>query len=152
MMKTLKLIVVLFLMPLLLTSCGGDEPVAPDDSIVPENPDVSDKPASPEITIPDGEDDYFSKGMIFQNDAGEKELVFHATSDWKIDVSATRNGEEWCSVSPSSGKAGNQVVKVKVTENTAYDDRNISLSISAGTTKKNVAVTQKQQEALPLAH
>ena len=144
-MKALNFISTILLAMMLLVSCGGgDDPVAPDKPIVPE------RPTEPSITVPSGEKDYFSKGITFDTNAGEQDFTFQTDADWTISVASTRSGESWCSVSPTSGKAGKHTVKVRTEANTTYDNRQVTLTLATGSTKKTIAITQKQQDALTL--
>ena len=113
--------------------------------------DCSSDPIVPEITVEMGNENYFTKNMDFDSSVGEKTFSFNSNVDWTIDVAATRNGTTWCTVTPNSGKAGANTVRIKVQENTGYDDRNVVLTLTAGSTlTKTITVTQKQKDALLL--
>lgn len=133
-MKTLKFIgQTLFFITLCIcfSACG-------EDSVVPE------------VTIESGSEDYFVKNMDFGSISGEKIFSFTSNVDWSISLASTRNGESWCSVIPSSGSAGTNTVRICVQENTGYDDRNVVLTLTAGSLTKNLTITQKQKDALLL--
>lgn len=111
----------------------------------------SSDPIVPEVTVEMGKEDYFAKNMDFDSSAGEKTFSFNSNVEWTISVAPTMNGETWCTVTPSSGKDGSNTVVVKVQENTGYDDRNVVLTLTAGSTlTKTITVTQKQKDALLL--
>lgn len=111
----------------------------------------SSDPILPEITVGIGNENYFNKNMDFDSSAGEKTFSFNSNVDWTIDVSTTRNGTSWCTVSPNAGKAGANTIKIKVLENNGYDDRNVVLTLTAGSTlTKTISVAQKQKNALLL--
>ena len=128
----------------LMMACGSGG----DDPIGPETPDVPDKPSTPEITVPDGEEDYFVKDLIFESKGGEKTIAFKSTVDWTMTTTATDDKTQWCSIHPTSGKAGECFVKVKVKENPFYDERNQTLILTASSLKRNVRIIQKQKNAL----
>ena len=111
----------------------------------------SSDPIIPEVTIEMGSEDYFAKNMDFDSTTGEKTFSFNSNVDWTIDVSATRNGSTWCTATPNSGKAGANTVRIKVQENTSYDDRSVVLTLTAGSSlTKTITITQKQTDALLL--
>lgn len=111
----------------------------------------SSEPIVPEVTVEMGKEDYFAKNMDFDSSAGEKTFSFNSNVEWTISVAPTMNGETWCTVTPSSGKDGSNTIVVKVQENTGYDDRNVVLTLTAGSTlTKTITVTQKQKDALLL--
>lgn len=115
------------------SSCGDDElKQTPLDPQVTDNITISNSP------------------LNFNEDAGEAVLSFSSNKEWTISVSSTANDENWCTVTPTKGEAGNNEVQIKVTENTGYDDRNVSLTIQAGNASETVVVTQKQKDALTL--
>ena len=139
-MKTARFIGMALFMALFavnFTACSDDDP-------------VKEEPKAPEISVPAGETDYFQSGMNMDTRVNETNLTFTATADWNISVAETRNGSTWCTVVPSSGKAGKNTVKVMAEENTTFDARNVVLTVTAGTAKKTISVTQKQKDALTL--
>ena len=88
--------------------------------------------------------------MNFTEDAGEQTFTFTANTTWSVSVAETSGGATWCTVSPASGNAGEQIVTVKVDANDTYDDRSVTLTLKAGTATETFVVTQKQQNALLL--
>ena len=104
------------------------------------------KEVVPELTIPTGNVDYFTKSMDFDSQAGEKKLTFSSNVSWTAAVS----GSTWLSISPTSGEGGVNTLIVKADENTTYDDRNAVITIAAGDTIRRVFVNQKQLDALTL--
>lgn len=134
-MKTSRLVATLLLVVLCtgFFSCGKDE----------TEPQTL-EPTIDEITISS------ENSFNFTSDKGEKSLSFSTNKNWIITVSNTINGESWCSVTSISGKAGSNNVQIRVTENTGYDDRNVSLTIQVGSVTKTIIVTQKQKDALTL--
>lgn len=114
-------------MNLLTVSCSKDEVI-------------------PEIKIPAGSEDYFTKSMDFDSPSGEKKLTFTSNVAWTVSVS----GSTWLSVTPTSGEAGTNTLTVKADENTTYDDRNAVITLTAGDSIRRVFVNQKQLDALTL--
>ena len=100
----------------------------------------------PELKIPAGNEDFFTKSMDFDTQAGEKKLTFSSNVSWTASVS----GSNWLSITPTSGEAGTNTLIVKAEENTTYDDRNTVISIAAGDSIRRVFVNQKQLDALTL--
>lgn len=88
--------------------------------------------------------------MNFESGAGGYSLEFFTNTDWTVNVASTINGSSWCTVSQTSGQAGNISVDVHVDANEGYDDRNVVITIQAGDVSKTVMVTQKQKNALTL--
>ena len=153
-MKTFKLIGMTLLMAIFavnFTACSDDDPVPekPEVPEVPDKPNVPENP-TPVVTLPDGATDFFKKGMNFETKGGEQSLVFETNVDWTISVAETRGNTSWCTVSPTSGKAGKNTVKVSATANDSFDNRSVVLTLQTGDLKSNVTVTQKQKDALTL--
>lgn len=95
-------------------------------------------------------EDFNQGNMNFTEEAGEQAFTFKANASWSVSVAETSGGTTWCTVSPASGEAGEQVVKVKVDANETYDDRSVTLTLKAGTETETFVVTQKQRNALLL--
>ena len=133
-MKTFRLLATSLLIAVCagFSSCGDDE--------------LDKKPLEPvidEITISDASFDFEANG-------GEKTLSFSTNRDWTASLANTANGENWCTVTPLNGKAGDNNIQIKVAANKGYDDRNVSLTIAAGGTSRTVIINQKQQDAMTL--
>lgn len=101
------------------------------------------EPIIDEITISNGSFDFEVIG-------GEQTLSLSTNRDWTITIANTANGENWCTVTPLNGKAGDNNIQIRVAENKGYDDRNVSLTIAAGGTSRTIIINQKQQDALTL--
>lgn len=134
MKKTLRLLELVLLSVLVygVAACGSDDEVIP------------------QLSVPEGVDNYFIKRMDFEPSTAEKSFTFNSNLAWTLSVSETRNGIDWLSVSPTSGEAGTHTVTVKATENKTYDDRNAVITIAAGDSLRKVFVNQKQLDALTL--
>lgn len=101
--------------------------------------------------IPDPDSElYFAKSIDFSSDSGEEVISFTTNKDWTISISESGGYIDWCSVFPTEGKAGENQVKVIVTENTDIVDRNVTLTLKAQNLTKQIVVTQKQKDAITL--
>lgn len=85
--------------------------------------------------------------FVVDASGGEINLAFNATHEWTAKPINDR-ADEWFSISPSSGKKGDNTVKMTVRPNDTYDERNATLRITASTATLDVVVTQKQKDAL----
>ncbi len=113
-------------------SCGDDE--------LKEEPQ---EPIKDELTLS-------NSSFAFEAIGGEQTLSLSTNRDWTITVANTANSENWCTVTPLNGKAGENSIQIRVAENKGYDDRNVSLTIVAGSARSTVVVNQKQNDALTL--
>lgn len=100
------------------------------------------------ITLPPDTEALFEKGVNFTTSASTQKLEFTAAEDWNITAAATRNGEIWYQIFPTSGGPGKADVIIKVDENKSNDDRSVAITINSGKTKKTLMVSQKQKDAL----
>lgn len=105
-----------------------------------DEPDVPPTPAQPTITLSTTASD-------FTTDGGSNTISFTASTAWTAEVINSR-ADAWCSVSPTSGKAGDAEITVTTQPNDTPDDRSASIIIKAGTTQKTINVSQKQKDAL----
>ena len=121
-----------FLLLLLTFSCGKDEVV------------------TPEVSVIEGKVDYFSESMDFPSSGGSKILNFKSNVNWTLKVSETQGNVNWCKVSQYEGKAGTYSLAVIVEENTSYSDRNVVLVLQADNIVKNIIVNQKQNNSITL--
>lgn len=103
-----------------------------------------------ELILSDDTEVYFSKGLVFASDGGEKMLSFTVDSEWSLDTSQSGGDINWCTVFPAKGTAGENMVMVKVETNTTYDDRSLVLTLNAKEISKKLIVTQKKKDALTL--
>ena len=133
MKRNMFILPILSLLFLLCQGCSEDKE---------ENP-APPAPESPAITVESGEDI-----PVFETAGGTAALTFTATSDWTAAVDGAASG--WLSVSPASGGAGTHTLNLVTTANDSYDERNASVTITSGSAKKTLTVTQKQKDALIL--
>lgn len=78
---------------------------------------------------------------------GEAKVSFKATSDWTASIINTK-ADSWISLDKTSGSAGSATITIKTTVNDTPDDRNATVQIKAGSTNKDIVVTQKGKDAL----
>lgn len=110
----------------------------------------SDDEVTPELNVPTGNENYFTKSMDFSPSASEKTFTFSSNVSWTLSVADTRSGSNWLTATPTSGESGIHTITVRALENTTYDDRNAVITISAGDSIRKVFVNQKQLDALTL--
>ena len=87
-----------------------------------------------------------SDAAIVLSDEGSSEQVeFTATLDWKA-----VSDQEWLTVTPKAGLAGDASVTMSAEKNTLEESRNAIVTLSCGEDTKTIEVTQKQAGALLL--
>ena len=86
-----------------------------------------------------------SDSIVLSDEGDSKQVSFSATLDW-----VASSSETWLSIAPKSGQAGDAVISVTAGENTAYDARTATVTLTCGEDTKTVKVTQKQKGALLL--
>jgi hypothetical protein len=94
------------------------------------------KPATeaPEITVK-------TTDLTIPVDGTEDMVVaFNAPEAW---TAAIKETQDWCSIAPSSGAAGDASVTVIALENEAEEERSVTLVITAGAAVKEVVLTQE---------
>lgn len=65
-------------------------------------------------------------------------IAFTATVDWTAEAD-----DEWVTISPKSGKAGDATVKVNVDDNELGESRSLKITITADKVVKEVTITQE---------
>jgi len=110
-------------------SSGSDDPVDNPSPTPQDNTKI-------EVTTSD---------PIMEEKGGTATVSFTVNSAWKATVSSSSS---WCSISPSSGSAGTHTLTITTTPNDTYDERNATVTISAGKANKSFTVKQKQKDAL----
>ena len=129
---------------LCLYGCGGgsDDPVAPTPE-PPPTPEV----VEPEIKLPS---EITTSGIAFtENKAAEKSVSFTCNDDWTLSMTENRS-VSWCTPSATSGKKGNVTITFKVTENTTYDDRSVTITIKCGSASTSFSISQEGIKAMKL--
>ena len=87
-----------------------------------------------------------SDAAIVLSDEGSSEQVeFTATLDWKA-----VSDQEWLTVTPKAGLAGDASVTMSAEKNTLEESRNAIVTLTCGEDTKTIEVTQKQAGALLL--
>ena len=129
-----KLLVLLpILIILFVAACSdGDDP-KPDPTPTPT-------PSKPTITL-------YTSASNFATEGGSNTITFISSAPWTANVVNTR-AAGWCSISPTSGSAGNASITVTTTANDTPDDRTATIFINAGEAQKSIKVSQKQKDAL----
>lgn len=97
-------------------------------------------PSQPNISLPTSTSDFSAEG-------GSNTISFSSSAPWTASVINSR-ADSWCSVSPTSGPAGNANITITTMENDTPDDRSASVVIKAGSAQKAIKVSQKQKDAL----
>ncbi len=111
----------------------------PDQEQPTPEPEPEPEPVVGEITLK-GE-----ASVVLSDEGGSQEVAFDATLEWTAEAS-----EEFVTVAPASGEAGEAVVTVTVGVNESYDPRTATVTLTCGEDTKTIEITQKQKGALLL--
>lgn len=87
----------------------------------------------------------------FTRYSGTVLVPFYTSTDWTASVDKTRNGVEWCTIDKEKGKAGQNSLTVKVTDNIGTDDRNCIIRVKCGALERIINITQKGIDSLMLS-
>lgn len=141
-MKKFKLLGLAFIAILLnITACGVENT---NETIpTPDEPNTE-KPNS-EIKI---DSSITTNGILFSDEKGEQSINFTTNEDWTLSIAETRNGTNWVTPSATNGPAGDATIIFKVTENSDYEDRSVTVTIKAGASHITFKITQKSIDAL----
>ena len=137
-MKNIKNAFIAAWMSITFMACSGGE-------VTPEKPEPTPKPTE-SITIPASE----NLSPTFDSEGGSCTISFTATEAWSASVANNRSAA-WCMVEPANGTKGNHSITIKVKENEETDNRSAVVSLKAGTTTKQINVSQKQKNVLTLS-
>ena len=86
--------------------------------------------------------------IVLPLNADSVTISFQAEMPWTASLVNERS-EQWCSIFPTSGEAGEAFITVYTTENLGTDERSALIVLKTGGEKyKSVKVTQKQKDAL----
>lgn len=85
--------------------------------------------------------------LNFTVEGGSNTISVTSTDVWTAELINER-ADGWCTISPTSGEAGEATITVTTTPNDTTDDRTASIVIKSGTLSKTVKVSQKQKDAL----
>ena len=98
---------------------------------------------TPEVTVNSD-----AAALVIEQEGGEVLIDFDANVEW---TAAFKGAADWCTLSPASGAAGPNKVKVIAVENETNDNRTVTVVITAQTAVKEVVVTQLQKDALVIS-
>ena len=107
----------------------------------PDGGDPTPQPQKPSITIA------ANTVSSFNDDGGESLISFTASEAWSAEISNSSDND-WLSIYPTSGVAGNATITLTVEPNDAPDDRSASIVIKAGSASKSITISQKQMDVL----
>ena len=123
----MKRIALFFALAAVAIACTTEESVTPEIKVVP---------AESERLLP--------------TEGGELIINFNTNVDWTASVKEAE-AKEWCSLSPASGKPGDNTLKVIAIENEGTENRTVTVVITAMEVTEEVVVTQLQKDALVLS-
>ncbi len=110
-----------------------------------EEPDLTKKTPTEEIISFEGGE---TPKPVISSDGGQTTIYFTAAKPWTATVNTSRDGDDWISVSPTSGEAGNAEIHIITLKNESYDERNALVEIKCGGQSFRFTVTQKQIDAI----
>ena len=88
-----------------------------------------------------------ASALVIAQEGGEALIDFDANVEWTAEFKDAANAT-WCSLSPKSGVAGANKVKVVAIENDGNNNREVVVVIKAQTAQSEVTVSQLQKDAL----
>ena len=88
-----------------------------------------------------------ASALVIAQEGGEALIDFDANVEWTAEFKDAANAT-WCSLSPKSGVAGANKVKVVAIENDGNNNREVVVLIKAQTAQAEVTVSQLQKDAL----
>lgn len=87
--------------------------------------------------------------LVIPTEGGELTVAFNVNVDWTAEVKEAE-AKEWCSLSPASGKPGDNTLKVIAIENEGTENRTVTVVLRALEATQEIVVTQLQKDALVL--
>lgn len=96
------------------------------------------------LTPVTGSEEAFSQGLTFTGNGLTQSVKFEVGTDWTASIN--EEASAWCSVSPTNGVAGTKVVSVTAQKNDQNQERTATLTLTAGSIVKQIAI---KQEAAP---
>ena len=123
----MKRIALFFAVAVAAIACTPEENVTPELAVVP---------AESELVLP--------------TEGGELTIQFTTNVDWRAEVKEAE-AKEWCSLSPASGKPGENTLKVIALENEGTENRTVTVVLKALELTQEIVVTQLQKDALVLS-
>lgn len=88
-----------------------------------------------------------ASALVIEQEGGEALIDFDANVEWTAEFKDA-SAADWCSLSPKSGAAGANKVKVVAIENATNENREVVVVIKAQTAQAEATVTQLQKDAL----
>ena len=85
----------------------------------------------------------------FTSDGGSCTISFTTNGAWSAQI-INSHADEWCSVSSTSGDAGNSSITITAQPNNTTEDRSATVVIKVGAVSKTIWVKQKQKDALTI--
>ena len=80
---------------------------------------------------------------IVSVEGGVVSIALNATVAW-----TAKSSQNWVTISPASGNAGDATIKASVLKNDTNDNRNAEITITAGTAKATYNLVQSQKDAV----
>lgn len=85
--------------------------------------------------------------LTFESTPDSKSITLRSSQMWTAQVeSSTTN--DWCTITPNKGQAGDNLIVVKVSNNTTREERSAIVVIKTESQQKTVTITQKQQNVI----
>ena len=88
-----------------------------------------------------------NSSVIFDESGGSQIVNFTSSDVWTAQIINSR-ADEWCTVEPKQGNAGQCQITVISSANNTPDDRSASIILKTGSIQKTIIATQKQKDAL----
>lgn len=95
-----------------------------------------DEKLEPSITL-------HTSDQVVNNSSSSIAISFETTTDWTATTS-----DNWCTITPSSGKAGANAIVANFVANSTYEDRKATITIASGNISKSLTICQKQSDAI----
>ena len=123
----MKRIALFFAIAMAAISCAPEEVITPELTVLTDAGDLVMTPAE-----------------------GKLQIEFTTNVDWTAKVIEPEGTEPWCVLTPSKGKAGDNVMELLCIENKGTDNRTAKVVIKAMDLTQEVEVTQLQKDVLVL--
>lgn len=94
-----------------------------------------------EIIVSEASADVFANGLELESSGNTVAVSFSATQPWTIEIDVTK-ADNWITVDPARGEAGDVTVIVSTEPNTSVSERIARVSIQCGAVSKAFNVTQ----------
>ena len=99
--------------------------------------------------------DEADKSIFFDANANQQTISFYAAQNWTASIIGDDDDEnedyEWCSISATSGDAGQSSIEIAVTDNYKTENRSVSIEIKSGAITETIVVTQERKISLILS-